>query len=50
VPWWEQLEGDIDEDVVVKGITLKGEEHLVKLAGAMRGRGVEDDGDKRLNG
>jgi hypothetical protein len=50
VPWWEQLEGDIDEDVVVKGITLKGEEHLVTLAGAMRGRGVEDDGDKRLNG
>jgi hypothetical protein len=37
----------IDEDVVVEGLALEREEHLIALAGVVGGRRVKDNNDKR---
>lgn len=44
---WEQLGDGIDEDVVVEGVGLKGEERLVVPASVVGGRRVEDNEDEQ---
>jgi hypothetical protein len=46
-PGWEQVGNKVGNDVAVDDVAVKGEVHLVALAGVVRGHMVEDDEDER---
>jgi hypothetical protein len=43
VPGREQTGNNVGEDVVVEGVVLQDEEHLIALASVVSGRGVKGD-------
>ena len=49
MPGQEQVGSGVGDDVVIEGVALNSEEHLVAPAGVVSGHGVEDDGDECLD-